>query len=907
MKEEGVLNFISGLYRTFVNLIKTLFELLRNAIFGTISTPTLPDNLYRDGTPKKYFILSFDDGITQDKRIIEICKKYGFDACSFNINTGLYGEDWAWVGESVNRPDVTHIRFTEEELQSGIYDGFDVLSHTLTHPSLKAYDCSILKLKNEIEQDAKNIQKITGYKPLGMAWPGGDTEYTDKTVENVYKYTSIRFARATTPTYSFALPQQFLRWYPTCSITDAGLWELSEKFLNAEPEKDMLFFVWGHGYELDLYDSYDELEQLIQTMAQADDVVCVTSTEFYLLFKDEIPSYDSALPSEPVVNPADTLPNTPYNVARGKTVTSNNTFENGYFGIAQLTDGHFREDFNGTDTPLGWHCLNFGQSSETNPTQITVDLAGFYEINAVNLIPMQYYIAGCSVVPRDFSIQTSVNGVDWTTVRTVTDAACAWSTSESLSYTFEPTVAAMVRLHITKDSETEGFSALGELQITGIHAAAPVEGTVADMAITGTGYEIYKQPKNGGGYRYGCTYLYNEDNSVDAYFACVGIVNDKMEEWDWIAYRHSPDGGTTWDPERIVLTPTQGAQDHYSVCDPGVVQFGGYYYLAYTSTVNADGKDNNIFVARSKNPDGPFEKWNGNGWGGADPQPIIIYDESEDFFGIGEPSFVALNGTLYLYYSLISPDGDFTMVATADSTNENWPETLQFHGAACQKITDSLDVKYVEEWNKFIAVATGDRMSPASWLGVYESADGLHFTLVDIVRENTYTHLHNAGISSQANGHINLTKDADKLCVIYAYGEGWGTWNTRVQPIALTRSSGNTMDAEKAKSCLADEQQREDKLPFFLRHVTLVRPTQDVYTCTADTGNFNIKLYQLDTYFSRSDVYSLTPGVEFKVYDESIVTINNTTFCATVKGVGTTAVEVHYKGASSLFYVTVTE
>ena len=53
----------------------------------------------RDGTPKKYFTIRFDDGITQDERVMEILRKYNADCCTFYINTGLYGANWAWVGQ----------------------------------------------------------------------------------------------------------------------------------------------------------------------------------------------------------------------------------------------------------------------------------------------------------------------------------------------------------------------------------------------------------------------------------------------------------------------------------------------------------------------------------------------------------------------------------------------------------------------------------------------------------------------------------------------------------------------------------------------------------------------------------------------------------------------------------------
>lgn len=244
----------------------------------------------RDGTPKKYFTLSFDDGITQDEKIIEILKKYNMDCCTFNINTGLYGANWTWVGQQLGNPNLTHIRYTEDKIKS-VYDGFDVEVHTLTHPSLKNYDLVPEKIREEVQGDADNIEEIFGIKPTGMAWPGGDTEYTDKTVELVLENTDIRWARAATTTHKYDLPEYFMKWQPTCGISEPNVITLARKFVRAEAEEDMLFYVWGHGYELDHNDSYDTFEQLVKIMSEAEDVVFVTNAEFYQLFKDEIPSW----------------------------------------------------------------------------------------------------------------------------------------------------------------------------------------------------------------------------------------------------------------------------------------------------------------------------------------------------------------------------------------------------------------------------------------------------------------------------------------------------------------------------------------------------------------------------------------------------------------------------------------
>lgn len=245
--------------------------------------------IVRDGTPKKYFTLSFDDGITQDLKIIEILKKYNFTACTFNIDTGLLGVSWDWVADAAGKKGLKHIRFTEDELKTGIYDGYDVEVHTLTHPSLKNFDKN--RVIKEVKEDADNIERIIGIRPVGMAWPGGDTEYTDETIKIVYENTDIRFGRGTTSTHNFKLPKYFLKWQPTCAMFDAQMLTLANKFLKAECTEDMLFYVWGHGYEFDVAGTYQSLERLVKMMSQAEDVVCVTNAEFYQLFKDQIPAW----------------------------------------------------------------------------------------------------------------------------------------------------------------------------------------------------------------------------------------------------------------------------------------------------------------------------------------------------------------------------------------------------------------------------------------------------------------------------------------------------------------------------------------------------------------------------------------------------------------------------------------
>lgn len=296
------------------------------------------------------------------------------------------------------------------------------------------------------------------------------------------------------------------------------------------------------------------------------------------------------------------------------------------------------------------------------------------------------------------------------------------------------------------------------------------------------GYILYNASENFG-YRYGPSIIENEDGSFDAWFSSPGNSND---EWDWIVYRHSYDG-VHWDEESVVLRPTPDSKDSCSVCDPGVICFNGYYYLAYTSTndYERNGYNNSIFVARSMYPDGPFEKWNGSGWGG-NPEPIIAYEGDPSYWGIGEPSFVIKENELYLYYSHTDSMGSCTRLAKAD-LSEDWPFTIEDQCMVFKwKANDSLDVVYAEDIDRFLAFTIKYRMDTSSQLILLVSSDGKEFVEADWTKDFLEEYAHNCGVSKRENGHIVV--DDDEPLIGFAYGKNWGRWATKIARIWIKYS-----------------------------------------------------------------------------------------------------------------------
>ena len=311
--------------------------------------------------------------------------------------------------------------------------------------------------------------------------------------------------------------------------------------------------------------------------------------------------------------------------------------------------------------------------------------------------------------------------------------------------------------------------------------------------IANSGWDIYDPGVGKTGYRYGPSMIINEDGSIDCWLASNAGVSGEI---DWGKFRRSYDNGFTWTTDTGAVRPTSAAEDWNWSCDPGLIKIGDYYYAAYTTILWHDGVDNNLFVARSKSPQGAFvEKWCGDGWQG-DPKPVVTYDGLKAKWGAGEGSMVVVGDTLYLYSSWNDNTGDYTKVYTADATSENWPATLKFRGTAYKHgdAEDSADVKYIDAYDCFISVATASRFTNNCFIHVMTSYDGIYFrnevSLKHMTKtSNVMTCIHNMGITGDALGHIDIFNT--QQYVGYAYqpkGYEWASWKTRLSPIVFIGS-----------------------------------------------------------------------------------------------------------------------
>lgn len=396
------------------------------------------------------------------------------------------------------------------------------------------------------------------------------------------------------------------------------------------------------------------------------------------------------------------------------------------------------------------------------------------------------------------------------------------------------------------------------------------------------GWDTYVPGRVYGGYRYGPSMILNADGSIDLWSAA----NATFGYWDMITYSRLYKEGKTRTKETVAVKPTAGSMDALSNCDPGVIKIGDYYYVGYTSTMDERGINNDLFIARSKTPAGPFEKWDGTGWGG-DPVPLVEHDHDLDnVAGAMEPSFVLMGDTLYVYYNWNGP----CFVATADASDENWPATLTVRGEAIpDNMGDSKDVKYVDEYGRFIAVFTTKRFTDDSYVSVWESFDGLEFRPAGFVKNHTAQRLHNCGISGRSDGHICK---GDPVYLSYAYGPGWGTWATRMHKVTLSLADAPKTDPESETNIqMPVERHNERAIPEV---ITIA--AQDPVLTVESSAHIRIFAYDSDNFNT-----PVLAGVRYSGYDKSLIrVIGNRVFAL---GTGSTRVTASWNGYTCDFIV----
>ena len=225
----------------------------------------------------KAVTFSYDDGVTQDIRMIELLNKYGLKA-TFNLNSELLGKRRILTYQGVR---ASHYKVAPEDVKE-IYVGHEVAVHTLTHPNLTTLDEA--EIIRQVEEDRKNLEALVGYDVIGMAYPCGGVNNDERVAAILRDKTKVRYSRTLACIDSFDVRENLYRFDANARILQFDrLEQLGKQFIEMKPDKPQIFYIWGHTYEMD-YDSKNwmQFEAFCEMISGHDDIFYGTNTQVLL-------------------------------------------------------------------------------------------------------------------------------------------------------------------------------------------------------------------------------------------------------------------------------------------------------------------------------------------------------------------------------------------------------------------------------------------------------------------------------------------------------------------------------------------------------------------------------------------------------------------------------------------------
>ena len=216
---------------------------------------------------KKAFNVTYDDGVLQDIRFVELLNRYGLKG-TFNLNSALMENEFEWVHETgcvVKRLSIDAVK--------SLYAGHEVASHTLHHPYM--YDLSKEGIMWELSQDKRNLEALFGKEIKGFAVP---FDYYSNLIAECVQECGFTYGRISEMSYSFKPQNDYYHWKATVFHCEECLESLMQQFVETEEEL-ALFQIVGHSYDLDTEHMWERMEAIYQVISNQEDTLPVTTIE----------------------------------------------------------------------------------------------------------------------------------------------------------------------------------------------------------------------------------------------------------------------------------------------------------------------------------------------------------------------------------------------------------------------------------------------------------------------------------------------------------------------------------------------------------------------------------------------------------------------------------------------------
>lgn len=173
----------------------------------------------------KAVTFSYDDGVTQDIRLIEMLDRYGLKA-TFNLNSELLGKSGSL---DILGKEISHNKIQTNEINE-VYKGHEIAAHALTHHDMT--EMAADEVIRQVERDRLNLSELSGYGVVEFAYPGKRPNYNSRIAQIIEDGTGIKYARTTVCSSDFSPQRDLYEFHPSVFHRDwKQLYALAERFI----------------------------------------------------------------------------------------------------------------------------------------------------------------------------------------------------------------------------------------------------------------------------------------------------------------------------------------------------------------------------------------------------------------------------------------------------------------------------------------------------------------------------------------------------------------------------------------------------------------------------------------------------------------------------------------------------
>lgn len=207
------------------------------------------------GAKRRAVTFSYDDG-RNDEPLVKLFNEYGVKA-TFHLN-----------GSTLSDEEIAQKR--------KLYENHEISCHTAMHgwPSRMPMQSVV----EEVRLNRLLLEKIADYPVVGMSYPSGS--YSEEAI-NAMKAMGIVYSRTTKNTMNFGLPEDFMKWHPSCHHKQAL--PLCDYFLkNIDSQwAGPLFYIWGHSHEFVNDDDWTVMKEILEKISGNEKIWYATNYEIY--------------------------------------------------------------------------------------------------------------------------------------------------------------------------------------------------------------------------------------------------------------------------------------------------------------------------------------------------------------------------------------------------------------------------------------------------------------------------------------------------------------------------------------------------------------------------------------------------------------------------------------------------